>query len=164
MGLNIISKKSGWFLSEITGRINSLKRIVIANKESLISHKIKPGSYIRLKSLNNNQDYEKFIILPYQKDMSKIQNYLITLLKEFSKHKPFYGIDKNYLKDINQLVEFLYETDKSLNFQELLIDIEKKKQSDNLKIGVPDFWLMKNGLRLGEQVFLRNDHPSPIII
>lgn len=163
MGLNTISRKSGWYLSEITGSFSSFKKIIIANKESMDLHKIKSGTYIRIKSFKTNEGYEKFIILPFQKDMNENYKHLLKLLKGFSNHKPLYAIDENYLKDMNQLVATLYNNRKSLRFNELLLDIKKKQQKNKLQIGVPEFWLMKNGLRLGEQVLLRNDHPSPII-
>jgi hypothetical protein len=167
MDLNVISSRRGWFLSKITGSLDLSKKIVLSNFQSIRQHHLTPGTFVLIKNINKPKYQDKFILLPSFETTKELYQFLEYLVKEFGSCEKFHKVDENYLDFIRNLMKSLSEYNRKhekVKFCDL--ELHKKSKSQHgkgINIGLPDFWLTKNDLFVGETVLLRADFPSPII-
>lgn len=167
MDLNIISRKSGWFLSRITGALNLSEKIVITNFKSIKQYHLHPGTFVNIKDINNPKSHDKFMLIPFFDTINDTHDFLETFIQRLLQQKKYHKMDKSYLCFLRDLIDYFSASkkrEKHLGFFEIEFKLERDKhQRDIIEIALPDFWLTNNDLLIGETVLLRNDCPSPVI-
>lgn len=167
MNLNVISSRRGWFLSKITGSLDLSGNVVLTNFKSIKEHQLVPGSFVLIKDLNKPRSQDKFILLPSFETINELYDFLDYFVKQFRKCERFHKINENYLKFIRDIMKSLSTSkgeQERLRFRDLELQTEPKARHEKgVNIGLPEFWLNKNNLFVGETVLLRTDFPSPII-
>jgi hypothetical protein len=167
LDLNVISRRRGWFLSKITGSLDFSKKIAVANYKSIKEHGLIPGTFVLIRDIDKPQSQDKFILLPSFETKGQLYDFLDYLVKEFGSYEKFHKIDENYLHFIKNLMKSLSkakEEQEKVKFCDLELQTEHSARHEKgVNIGLPDFWLMKNDIFVGETVLLRADFPSPVI-
>jgi len=163
--LDTISPPKGWYLSKITGSITSCKRILVTSIDVIDKYHLRPGKFVKIKCLKNSENPDNFIVLPYFKKIINYRDFLDNVLKNMEKRRNLDRFNRKVVEEIHDLLNHFNKNMKNsdnLIFNDLLFDIESNNyySKKTLKIGLPDFWLVKNRLCLGETVLLRNDYPS----
>ena len=78
----------------------------------------------------------------------------------------FHHVDKAFLTEVIRLMDSFYKgssSKRSVRIKEYF-EIDHSDSDDyQMNIGVPESWLNRNSVDLGETVLLRNDEPSPVI-
>jgi len=168
MKLNIVSKKHGWYIAKITGCFRNFKNVVTTDLETIKQYNLIPGRYIKISNIYSSHSApiykDRFIIMPDFDDIKKNPSILKEILDRYKKLKYRY-IDKNYLQDISKIINDVYNIarwDKELQMTQLM-DFSNTTRS-LLNISMSESWMRENKVGLGENVLLRNDMPSPVIL
>ena len=163
MKLDVISRKYGWYLAKITASIENFKNIVATSLETIKKYNLQPGSYIRISSLIQTHSNQRFILLPYFKEL--IRNYMLLqdVIKSLT-NSTFRYVDKEYISEIIKLMSKFYQSKKDNRYLKLseLLEFDEKHEFQ-MKIAMPESWLNDNNVDLGEIVLLRNNLSAPII-
>ncbi|MBD3228120.1 MAG: hypothetical protein GF329_08020 [Candidatus Lokiarchaeota archaeon] len=165
MFLDTISPTRGWYLSKITGSIKSSKRILVTSKDVIDRYNLRPGKFVKIKSLKNSGNQDHFIVLPYFKKIINHRYFFDKILNNIEDKRNLDRFNRKNIEEIRELINHfnkIMKNSENLIFNDLLLDNESNNYNSKkaLKIGLPDFWLVKNRLCLGETVLLRNDYPS----
>jgi len=143
------------------------KKIVVVNYKTIKEHRLIPGTFVLIRNIDKPHSQDKFILLPSFETIKQLYDFLDYLVKEFGSYDKFHKIDENYLHFIKNLMKSLSESKKEqekVKFCDLELQTEDTaRHQKGVNIGLPDYWLIKNDLFVGETVLLRADFPSPII-
>jgi len=165
--VNIISRKYNWYLAKVTASIKNFKNIVVTNQETIKKYNLQPGRFLKISNLlqshPNKRFLDKFILLPYFQEITSNYWLLQDVIQSFV-NKTYQYVDKEYMNQIIKLMSCFYQAATNKNVMKLkeLIDFEEEDK-DQMKIALPESWLNKHNVNLGEIVVLRNDFPSPVI-
>jgi hypothetical protein len=165
---SVLSSKYGWYIARINASFDDFSNIVVASHNTIQKYKLQPCQNIKISNLDKTHSQikylDKFILLPYFKEY--IDHYC--LLQETLQNitdTPRQYIDKEYVQTvINLMSRFYHSRDNKRGFViKEIFEFEYQKKN-YIDIAMPESWLDKNGISLGESVLLRSDDLPPIFV
>jgi hypothetical protein len=142
MDLGTISRRFGWYIAEVTGRLEVGCMLAVGDRR----RRIAGGSLIKVDPLDG-RGYSPFVFLPYSP------------VAELRGGAWEGGAPTGDLGGLRRVVsEALDREGGAIRLDAAELELEP---SETPGIGLPAFWLERRGVELGGAVLLRDDYPGP---